>query len=310
MFARCLLRCFSTERPSQAVRLAARDARKAQSRQAALVSQATSLPTFSEMLSLRGLPPLTRAPVTTVMVNIGKLCNLACRHCHVESSPLRTTENMSRLTVDRVLSLLEKSPSVATVDITGGAPELNPHFRALVEGARGLGLRVNNRCNLTVLQLPKQSDTPAFLAANKVRVIASLPSTDPPTLERQRGQGVWEGSIAGLKALNAVGYGGSDPSLALDLIYNPSGARLPPPQDTLEAEFKTALLDTHGITFNRLLTLTNMPIKRFADDLVKSGEYEAYMGLLGTNFNPANVSEVMCRSTISVGWDGGLWDCE
>ena len=263
------------------------------------------------MLALRGLPPLTRgAPPSTLMVNIGKLCNLACRHCHVESSPARTVENMSATTVARVLQLLAASPSVTTVDVTGGAPELNPHFRSLVSGARALGRGVISRCNLTVLQLEGQHDTPAFLAEHGVRVIASLPSTDAPTVERQRGAGVWEGSLAGLRALNAAGYGREGGALALDLVYNPAGARLPPPQVDVEREFREALLGVHGIRFRSLLTLTNMPVKRFADDLVKSGEYEAYMGLLAVNFNSANVPDVMCRSTLSVSWDGRLFDCD
>ena len=286
-----------------------RDARKAASRQAQLDAQTASLPSFSDMLRMRGLA-LARAPVTTVMVNIGKLCNLACRHCHVESSPSRTVENMASSTVSRVLALLAASPSVRTLDVTGGAPELNPNFQRLVAGARTLGLACNTRCNLTVLQLPGQGGTPAFLASQRVRVIASLPSTDAPTLERQRGAGVWEGSLAGLRALNAVGFGVPGSGLELDLVYNPAGARLPPPQAELEGEFKSALLTAHGLHFGRLLTLTNMPIKRFADDLVKSAQYEAYMGLLASNFNPAAVPELMCRGTLSVGWDGRLWDCE
>jgi radical SAM/Cys-rich protein len=290
--------------------VAARDARRAAAREAHLAACTSSLPAFSELLAMRGLPPLARAPVTTVMVNIGKLCNLSCRHCHVESSPARTAENMGAGGVARVLQLLAASPTVRTLDVTGGAPELNAHYPALVAGARALGLAVISRCNLTVLALPGQEGTPAFLAAQGVRVVASLPATTAPTVDRQRGAGVWAGSLAGLRRLCAVGYGREGGSLQLDLVYNPAGARLPPPQALLEQEFRAVLQREHGIHFNRLLALTNMPIKRFADDLVKSSEYEAYMGLLCTNFNPRTVPELMCRGTLSVGWDGRLWDCE
>ncbi len=295
--------------PPLPARLAARDGRKHAARGAALADATPSLPGFDAMLSLRGLPPLARAPLRTVMVNVGKLCNLACRHCHVEAGPARTVENMGARTAARLLALLAASPGLSTLDVTGGAPELNPHFRALVAGARGLGLDVISRCNLSVLLLPGQEDTPAFLAAHGVRVIASLPATTAPVVDRQRGAGVWADSLRGLALLNAQGYG-ARPELALDLIYNPAGARLPPPQEELEAQFKEALLRDHGLRFNRLLTLANMPVKRFADDLARSGEYEAYMGLLATTFNPDAVPALMCRTTVSVGWDGSLFDCD
>ena len=290
-------------------RLALRDERKRVSRGAALAGATPSLPSFDAMLSLRGLPPLARAPVTTVMVNVGKLCNLACRHCHVEAGPARTVENMGARAAARLLALLEASPGLTTLDVTGGAPELNPHFRSLVAGARALGLAVISRCNLSVLLLPGQEGTPAFLAAHGVRVIASLPATTAPVVDRQRGAGVWADSLRGLALLGAQGYG-ARPELALDLIYNPAGARLPPPQEEVEAQFREALLRDHGLRFNRLLTLANMPVKRFADDLQRSGEYEAYMGLLATTFNPDAVPALMCRSTVSVAWDGSLFDCD
>lgn len=291
------------------LRLAARDERKRAARDAALVGATPSIPLFNEMLSLRGLPPLTRAPVRTVMVNVGKLCNLACRHCHVEAGPARTVENMGPRAAARLLALLAASPELTTLDVTGGAPELNPHFRSLVAGARALGLAVISRCNLSVLLLPGQEGTAAFLAAHGVRVIASLPATTAPVVDRQRGAGVWADSLRGLSLLGAQGYG-ARPELVLDLIYNPAGARLPPPQEEVEAQFREALLRDHGVRFNRLLTLANMPVKRFADDLARSGEYEPYMGLLAASFNPLAVPELMCRSTVSVGWDGALFDCD
>ena len=256
-------------------RIALRDARKAASRGAALAEATPSLPSFPELLALRGLPPLSRSAPTTVMVNTGKLCNLACRHCHVEAGPTRTVENMGAAAAARLLHLLRASPGLTTLDITGGAPELNPHFRALVAGAAGLGLQVITRCNLSVLLLRGQEGTPAFLAQHRARVIASLPATSAPAVDKQRGPGVWADSLRGLAALNAAGFGGEG-GPQLDLIFNPAGARLPPPQAELELEFKAALA-AHGVRFNKLLTLTNMPVKRFADDLVKSGEYECVL---------------------------------
>jgi radical SAM/Cys-rich protein len=308
LLARCLSSAPLPLPRAPPARTAQRDARRAAARDAQLAACTSSLPAFADLLAMRGLPPLARAPApTTVMVNIGKLCNLACRHCHVESSPARTAENMDARGVQRVLALLQASPSVRTLDVTGGAPELNPHFRALVAGARGLGLAVTTRCNLTVLGLRGQEGTAAFLAAQGVRVVASLPAVAAPAVERQRGEGVWQGSLAGLRALRAAGYGAG--GHALDLVYNPPGARLPPPAAALEAEYRAALLDL-GVSFGALLAITNMPIKRFADDLVASGEYEGYMGLLCASFNPATVPELMCRGTVSVAWDGTLWDCE
>jgi radical SAM/Cys-rich protein len=288
----------------------ARDARKNASREAVLARHSSSVMPFAELLAARGLPALTRGESTTLQLNVGKLCNLACRHCHVEAGPTRKLENMDRRTAERCVELMRSSAStVRTVDLTGGAPELNPNFRYLVESARALGLEVIDRCNLSVLFEPGQEDTAEFLARHKVRIIASLPGTDDLKVDKQRGKGAWSKSVEGIRRLNALGYG-RDPSLRLDLIYNPDGAQLPGAQDVLEAEFKHSLLESNGLHFTGLLTITNMPVKRFADELVKCGQYEGYMNLLAVAFNPATLPAVMCRSTVSVSWDGSLFDCD
>jgi radical SAM/Cys-rich protein len=258
--------------------------------------------------------PLRRRATRTVQVNVGKLCNLACAHCHVESSPARTAENMSAATAARVLELLARSPGVATLDLTGGAPELNPSFRALVRGARALGLGVIDRCNLSVLLLPGQEDTAEFLAEHGVRVIASLPDPVAAAVDAQRGAGSHAASLAALRRLNALGYGSeAAPHLVLDLISNPVGLALPAPEAELEARFRRELAALPGgapIAFSRLLTLTNMPVKRFADDLQRKGQLGAYVSLLAMNLNPATLPLLMCRSTVSVDWRGRLYDCD
>lgn len=274
---------------------------------------------FERFLAERGIETLRRARVTTLQVNIGLRCNLACHHCHVESGPKRS-ERLDRRGCERILTLLERNPGVTTLDITGGAPELHPDFRDLVRGARALGRRVIDRCNLTVLFEPGQEDTAAFLAEQGVDVVASLPCYGPDNVERQRGRGVFDGSIRALQQLNALGYGHDgadaidpdDPSAPprLDLVYNPVGAFLPPAQAQLEAEYREALERDFGIVFDRLLTITNMPIKRFAHELRRDGEYEAYMGLLVNHFNPENVPGLMCRHLISVAHDGIVYDCD
>ena len=265
---------------------------------------------FDEMLAQRGCAPLRHGATTTLQVNIGLYCNQACSHCHVESSPLRVAENMDAAGVERVLSLLAASPSVRTLDITGGAPELNPHFRRLVVEARRLGLEVIDRCNLTVLFEPGQEDLAAFLAAHRVRVVASLPCYSEATVDAQRGFGVFERSVAALKELNARGYGAPGSGLVLDLMYNPAGASLPPAASNLEAAYKRELGAQFGIVFNSLLTLTNMPIKRFADRLHQRGETGAYMALLHASFNAETAARVMCTSLVSVRWDGAIFDCD
>ncbi|MEK6606310.1 MAG: arsenosugar biosynthesis radical SAM (seleno)protein ArsS [Myxococcota bacterium] len=264
---------------------------------------------FHQTLIARELGPLRRDTVTTLQINLGKRCNQACHHCHVEAGP-RRTEAMTRDTAARVVSLLAASPSIEVVDLTGGAPELNPNFRWLVVEARRLRRRVIDRCNLTVLFEPGMEELPEFLAGSGVEVIASLPCYSAENVDRQRGRGVFDKSIAALRRLNALGYGHDGSPLRLDLVYNPVGAFLPPPQAALELRYKDELQQRFGIAFHRLLTLTNMPIKRFADFLAMSGREDEYLSLLASHFNPATVPGLMCRSLVSVGWDGALFDCD
>lgn len=264
---------------------------------------------FERVLRGRGLAPLTRGAVTTLQVNVGRLCNMACHHCHVEAGPSRT-ETMRPRVADRVLELLESSPRVNVLDLTGGAPELNESFRRLVREARRLGKRVIDRCNLTVLLQPGMGDLAAFLASESVHVVASLPCYQAANVEKQRGKGAFDKSIAALKLLNALGYGRADTGLHLDLVYNPRGATLPPPQAALEADYREELGRLFGVEFNSLLTIANMPIKRFAAQLRREGRTEAYMALLANHFNPDTVPELMCRSLVSVAWDGRLYDCD
>lgn len=277
---------------------------------------------FATRVTAAGRGTLARDRVTTLQVNIGLRCNLACHHCHVESGPKRS-EHLDPRGITRLLELLARSPRVETLDITGGAPELHAGFRDLVRGARALRRRVIDRCNLTVLEEPGQTDTAEFLAANGVEIVASLPCYGEENVDRQRGRGVFEGSIRALQRLNALGYGrtgsrdsdscergNGDAGLRLDLVYNPVGAFLPPDQSALEAEYRERLGDDFGIVFDRLLTITNMPIKRFAHQLRRDGELEAYMRLLVNHFDADNLAGVMCRSQISVGHDGTLYDCD
>lgn len=264
---------------------------------------------FGALLRDRDLPALRRGRVTTLQLNIGLRCNLACHHCHVESGPKRS-EALDAKGLARILELLARNPGVECLDITGGAPELHAGFRDLVRGARALERRVIDRCNLTVLEEPGQQDTAAFLAEQRVEIVASLPCYGEENVDRQRGRGVFESSIRALQQLNALGYGSGEAGLQLDLVYNPVGAFLPPSQSTLEAEYRERLVVDFGIVFDRLLTLTNMPIKRFAHQLHRDGEYDAYMGLLVNHFDAANLEGVMCRSLISVGHDGMIYDCD
>ena len=272
------------------------------------------VPSFREFLQQQEVP-LPRQAITVFQMNIGLYCNQACNHCHVESSPQRT-EAMSADVVDHCLKLVRESPSVMTVDLTGGAPELTPQFRRIVEGVSainretGRSIEVIDRCNLTVLLEPGQEDLAHFLAEHRVRVVASLPCYSRDNVDTQRGSGVFERSIEGLRRLNAVGYGAEGSGLFLDLVYNPLGAFLPPPQAALQDKYKEELSKDFGIAFNGLFTITNMPIKRFADFLYKRGELEGYMKLLVDNFNPTAAEGVMCRSHLSVGWDGKVYDCD
>lgn len=261
---------------------------------------------FAAVLARAGVAPLARDRVTTLQLQIGRRCDLACVHCHVEAGPKRT-EAMDARGIDRVLALLAASPAVEVLDVTGGAPELHPEFRRLVRGARALGRRVIDRCNLTVLLEPGQEDSAAFLAAHGVEIVASLPCYEAANVDAQRGRGVHERSVAALQRLNALGYG---TELALDLIYNPQDDALPPEQASLEARYRTELADRHGIVFGRLLTLANMPVGRFAHGLARDGRLDAYLELLADRFNAATVPALMCRSIVSVAWDGRLFDCD
>jgi len=252
-------------------------------------------------------PALKRGRLDTLQVNVGYRCNQSCVHCHVNAGPNRT-EEMSGDIADLVLAVLDRR-AIGTLDITGGAPELNPHFRRLVRGARARGLRVMDRCNLTVLSEPGQENLAAFLAAEQVEIVASMPCYLADNVERQRGKGVFDGSIRGLQRLNALGYG-RDEGLVLNLVYNPQGPSLPPPQAALEAEYKRILGEAYGIVFNSLFVLANMPIQRFGSMLVSRGEIDGYLQLLQDAHLDANLDGVMCRSLISVDWQGYLYDCD
>lgn len=260
------------------------------------------------LLLASDFPALRRQSLDTLQVNLGYKCNQSCLHCHVAASPQRT-EMMDAQTVALVLEVLQ-ARSVRTLDLTGGAPELNSHFRDLVGQARALGVRVIDRCNLTILSEPGQEDLAEFLAEQRVEVVASLPCYSPANVDRQRGDGVFERSIAGLRQLNALGYGDPASSLVLNLVYNPQGPTLPPPQQALQADYKRELLEHFGIRFNHLFALTNMPIQRFGSTLVSKGTWGAYMKLLRESYQPENLATVMCRSLLSVDWQGWLYDCD
>lgn len=264
---------------------------------------------FDATLTRHGLSRIRRSEIVTLQVNVGKLCNQACHHCHVEAGPKRT-EIMPADIADKVLHLLAESSSIQIVDITGGAPELNANFRRLVQASRALGRHVIDRCNLTVLLETGQEDLPEFLAANQVEVTASLPCYTAENVDKQRGKGVFDKSILALQRLNRLGYGMPDSGLVLNLVYNPLGAFLPSPQEKLEIDYKKQLRDHFGIEFHRVFTLTNMPIKRFAGFLLQNGQVESYMSLLVNHFNPATVGHLMCRTLVSVGYDGKLYDCD
>jgi radical SAM/Cys-rich protein len=254
-------------------------------------------------------PALRRRAVDTVQVNLGYRCNQSCVHCHVNAGPNRT-EEMTRETIDAVLAFCAGSPGVRTLDLTGGAPELNAHFRHLVAAARNQGLRVIDRCNLTILEEPGHADLARFLAGHRVEVVASLPCYLEDNVDRQRGKGVFETSLRGLRRLNALGYGHPDTGLALNLVYNPQGASLPPPQEALERDYKRELQARHGVVFNALFTLANMPIQRFGSMLVSKGQFNRYMRTLRDAHRDENLDGVMCRGLVSVDWQGYLYDCD
>jgi radical SAM/Cys-rich protein len=249
-----------------------------------------------------------RSAVDVLQVNMGRYCNLACIHCHVESGPTRT-EMMSRKNVEGVLEFLARS-EIPTLDITGGAPELHPDFNYLVAAARRLGRHVMDRCNLTVIFEPGKEYLPEFFKEQGVELICSLPCYSQENVDKQRGKGTFDASIRALQRLNQMGYGQSDSNLILNLIYNPIGPHLPPPQEKLEQEYKRILAENFGIGFNHLYCLTNMPITRYAKHLKLRGEYDRYLDLLATNFNGAILDQVMCRNLISVGWEGLVYDCD
>lgn len=252
-------------------------------------------------------PQITRKSLTTLQVNLGYRCNQACLHCHVNAGPTRK-EQMNRETADEVLQFLERQ-GLQTLDLTGGAPELNPHFRYLVEQAHAMGVHVIDRCNLTVLFEPGQEDTAEFLRRYQVEIVASLPCYLKENIDGQRGDGVYEKSLDALRQLNALGYGHDSNGLALNLVYNPTGPYLPPPQLQLESDYKRELA-RQGIRFSRLLTLANLPIQRFGSTLISRGQFDEYMDLLVQSHQDANLEHVMCRSLVSVDWRGYVYDCD
>ncbi|MGE0356913.1 MAG: arsenosugar biosynthesis radical SAM (seleno)protein ArsS [Burkholderiales bacterium] len=253
-------------------------------------------------------PAIRRHAVTTVQANLGYVCNQSCLHCHVNAGPTRT-ESMSGETIGHLLDFLAAS-GATTLDLTGGAPELNPHFRPLVARARDAGVKVIDRCNLTILEEPGQEDLADFLAARGVEIVASLPCYTEELVDRQRGKGVYGKSIRAIRRLNALGYGREGSGLVLNLVYNPQGPTLPPAQEKLEADYKRILGEAFGIAFNGLFTLANMPIQRFGSTLVSKGQFNEYMALLRGAHRDENLDGVMCRSLVSVDWQGYLYDCD
>jgi len=260
------------------------------------------------LMKSRGFPHLRRKALETLQVNLGYKCNQACFHCHVNASPDRK-EMMSHETIGEVIAFMRAAP-VGTLDLTGGAPELNDHFRELVRAARAAGVRVIDRCNLTILGEPGQADLADFLAAEQVEVSASLPCYSQENVDKQRGEGVFDKSIGGLKKLNALGYGKPGSGLVLNLMFNPQGPKLPPAQETLEADYHRLLNENFGIVFNHLFTITNMPIQRFGSTLISKGQFEGYMDLLVASFQSHNLDSVMCRSLLSVDYQGYVYDCD
>ncbi|QDL36432.1 arsenosugar biosynthesis radical SAM (seleno)protein ArsS [Rhodoferax sediminis] len=261
------------------------------------------------LLARTDFPALRRRVVDTLQVNLGYRCNQSCVHCHVNAGPNRT-EEMSGETVDTVIAFLAASPQVRTLDLTGGAPELNRHFRRLVIGARSLGVRVIDRCNLTILEEPGQEGLAEFLADHGVEVVASMPCYLEENVDRQRGKGTFDASIRGLQRLNALGYSRPGTGLILNLVYNPQGAALPPAQEALERDYKQHLAAHFGVLFDQLFTLANMPIQRFGSMLVSKGQFNSYMSLLRSAHREDNLDQVMCRSLVSVDWLGCLYDCD
>lgn len=258
-----------------------------------------------ERLSITDFPAIRRDALTVLQVNLGYLCNLSCLHCHVNAGPTRK-ELMDKSTIDQLLAFIDRQ-DITTLDLTGGAPEMNPHFEYFITQARQRGLTVIDRCNLTILEEPAYRHLAEFLAQNKVQIVASLPCYSSDNVDAQRGDGVFDASISVLQHLNTLGYG---TELELNLVYNPQGAQLPPDQAQLEREYKSHLFDHFGIVFSRLLTITNMPIKRFGSTLISKGQFDGYMDVLKSSFKASNLDELMCKSQLSVDWQGFVYDCD
>ncbi|HRX27815.1 MAG TPA: arsenosugar biosynthesis radical SAM protein ArsS [Saprospiraceae bacterium] len=270
----------------------------------------TSYVKFKDKIAQVGVPNIDVVPVEIFQLNIGKLCNQTCAHCHVDAGPDKKEEQMTKPDLERCLLIIKAVDSIHTVDITGGAPEMNVNFRWFVTEVRKLNKKIINRCNLTIIRSnPKYYDLPEFFAENKVHIVSSLPYFSASRTDKQRGDGVFEDSISALQMLNKVGYGIVD-NLKLDLVYNPSGAFLPGSQCSLENEFKRQLLRRYDVKFHNLLCITNLPISRFLDYLIETDNYTDYMETLANAFNPATLDGLMCKNTISVSWDGNLYDCD
>ncbi len=262
----------------------------------------------THLLSPTTFPAISRGRLETLQINLGYRCNQTCQHCHVNAGPTRT-EMMRRETIDDLVRFIDRQ-RIRRIDLTGGAPELNSHFRYLVTAAREREVQVIDRCNLSILAEPGQESLARFLAEQQVEVVASLPCYLQENVDRQRGVGVYDASIRGLQQLNALGYAREGSGLVLSLVYNPLGPALPPAQGTLEADYKQRLYDDHGITFNQLFTITNMPISRFGSMLLSKGEFDDYMALLKSAYQINNLTTVMCRNLLSVDWRGYLYDCD
>ena len=266
---------------------------------------------FSQCIKEAGHEQLFAKEVEIFQINMGKLCNQSCAHCHVDAGPDKKVENISKEDLQKCLEIIASQESIHTIDITGGAPEMNPHFRWFVTEVRKLGKKVMNRCNLTILLAhPKYADLPDFFAQNQVHIVSSLPYFSKSRTDQQRGDGVFEQSIKALQLLNVMGYGKENSELQLDLVYNPSGAFLPSDQQTLEKEFKRQLKRKFDIEFNNLFAITNLPISRFLDYLIESGNYASYMEKLIEAFNPQTLEGLMCNNTLSISWDGYIYDCD
>jgi radical SAM/Cys-rich protein len=276
---------------------------------AVLQNELNGQPFFSNKIATFGYTGLQATGIEVFQVNVGKMCNQVCKHCHVDAGPDR--KEMMTLETMQLCLVAIQNPTIKTVDLTGGAPELNPNFRWFVQEIKKLGKHVIVRCNLTIILANKKfNDLPEFFKLHEVEVVSSLPSFTPDRTNSQRGDGVFEDSITALKMLNAVGYGVENSGLILNLVYNPAGAFLPPSQAALQAEYKTELFKNYGISFNNLFAITNMPISRYLDYLLVSGNYLKYMDKLIAAFNPSAIDNVMCRNTISISWDGFLYDCD